>query len=58
MLELICLLLLFLLLRSNRDYKQERILAKQAELSARMALLRLTLAEEERAYQRVLEEYR
>lgn len=60
MLELIYLLLAIISFSawSRRDYKQERILAEYAELRARMALLRLTLVEEERAYQRVLEDYR
>jgi len=60
MLEWICILLFFLsyFLRQKRDYKYERILAKQAELSARIAILALGRAEEEYAYQRVLEDYR
>jgi len=60
MLDLICILFLFFswLMWSRRDYKQERLLAEQAELRARMALLMLTLEEEERAYQRVLEDHR
>uniref|UniRef100_A0A6M3LVP5 Uncharacterized protein n=1 Tax=viral metagenome TaxID=1070528 RepID=A0A6M3LVP5_9ZZZZ len=60
MLEWLCILFLFVswLTWSRRDYRQERILAEQAEIRARMALLLLTLEEEERAYQRVLKEHR
>jgi len=60
MLDLLCILFLFIswLTWSRHDYKQERILSQQAEIRARMALLMLTLEEEERAYQRVLEDYR
>jgi len=60
MLDLLCILFLFIswLTWSRRDYKQERLLAEQAELRARMAILMLTLEEEKRAYQRVLEDYR
>lgn len=60
MFDLLCILFLFIsyLAWSRRDYRQERMLAEQAELRARMALLMLTLAEEKRAYQRVLEDHR
>jgi len=57
MFDLLCILFLFIswLTWSRRDYKQEKILAQQAELNARLALLMLTLEEENRAYQRALE---
>ncbi len=60
MIELICLLLFFLsyFAQQKQAIKQERILVEYAEIRARMVLLRLTLVEEERAYQRVLEDYR
>ena len=60
MFDLLCILFLLIswLTWSRRDYRQERILAEQAELRARMVLLMLTLEEEEQAYQRVLEDHR
>jgi len=60
MLESLCIIILLLsyLFQQRRDYKQERILAELAEMRARLALLRLEHAEEEKAYQRTLENYR
>jgi len=60
MFDLLCIIFLLIsyLTWRQRDYKQERLLAQQAEINARIALLMLTLEEEERAYQCVLEKYR
>jgi len=60
MIEWVCILFLFIsyMAWSQRNYRQERLLAEMAELRARLALLMLTLEEENRAYQRALENNR